>query len=90
MSHELRTPLNAVIGARRLLLLDAIRWSSASASTREGIASSGRHLLALVNDVLDLAKSRAGKQQLDLRRSRSTMRSRKGLAAIVPLANARG
>jgi signal transduction histidine kinase len=66
-SHELRTPLNAVIGLADLLLLDG--GDPLTARQREyleGIAQSGRHLLAMVNDVLDLAKIEAGKQSLEL------------------------
>ncbi|HUJ57232.1 MAG TPA: ATP-binding protein [Kofleriaceae bacterium] len=65
MSHELRTPLNAVIGLADLLLLDG--GDPITARQREylqGIVQSGRHLLAMVNDVLDLAKIEAGKQRL--------------------------
>jgi signal transduction histidine kinase len=63
MSHELRTPLNAVIGYSELLLEDA----AAAGSREEHVAdlrrihTAGRHLLSLVNDVLDLAKIEAGR-----------------------------
>ncbi|HEU0037100.1 MAG TPA: PAS domain-containing sensor histidine kinase [Kofleriaceae bacterium] len=67
MSHELRTPLNAVIGLADLLLLEGGEpLSESQREYVEGIAQSGRHLLALVNDVLDLAKIEAGKQDLEL------------------------
>jgi len=82
MSHELRTPLNAVIGLADLLLLDAIRWSSASASTSRDRVER-RHLLALVNDVLDLAKIEAGKQELDLQSIPIHDAIEEGMAAIV-------
>src|SRR5262249_57095483 len=62
MSHELRTPLNAVIGLADLLLLERDPLNGRQREYLGGIASSGRHLLALVNDVLDLAKIEAGKQ----------------------------
>jgi PAS domain S-box-containing protein len=90
MSHELRTPLNAVIGLADLLLLerDPLAWRQRE--YLEGIASSGRHLLALVNDVLDLAKIEAGKQNLDLQSVAIHDAILEGMAAIVPLANARG
>ena len=67
MSHELRTPLNAVIGLADLLLLAS--GEPLTAKQHEylrGIASSGRHLLEMVNDVLDLAKIEAGKDRLEL------------------------
>jgi PAS domain S-box-containing protein len=67
MSHELRTPLNAVIGLSDLLVLDGgDPLTKRQREYLEGIAQSGRHLLAMVNDVLDLAKIEAGKHDLDL------------------------
>jgi signal transduction histidine kinase len=67
MSHELRTPLNAVIGLADLLLLDGgDPLTRRQQEYLEGVAQSGRHLLAMVNDVLDLAKIEAGKHDLDL------------------------
>jgi signal transduction histidine kinase len=90
MSHELRTPLNAVIGLADLLLLGRDPLTERQRDYLEGIASSGRHLLALVNDVLDLAKIEAGKQELDLQSIHIHDAIEEGMAAIVPLANARG
>jgi PAS domain S-box-containing protein len=63
MSHELRTPLNAVLGYAQLLLLDP----SLAQRQLRGISiirTSGEHLLALINDLLDLAKHDAGKLEL--------------------------
>jgi PAS domain S-box-containing protein len=90
MSHELRTPLNAVIGLADLLLLERDPLLDRQREYLEGIASSGRHLLALVNDVLDLAKIEAGKQELDLQSVPIHDAIEEGMAAIVPLADARG
>ena len=62
MSHELRTPLNAILGFAGLL-----RGTVASDTERERldiINRAGEHLLTLINDVLDLAKIEAGKQEL--------------------------
>jgi signal transduction histidine kinase/ActR/RegA family two-component response regulator len=59
MSHELRTPLNGILGFAQLLELDA-----RTAEQRESIAhilKGGRHLLALINEVLDIARIEAGK-----------------------------
>ncbi|CAN5347543.1 hypothetical protein BH10PSE17_BH10PSE17_19940 [soil metagenome] len=62
MSHELRTPLNAIIGFSDLLRSGAVPAGSAKGPVFLGhISSSGRHLLQLINDVLDLAKVESGK-----------------------------
>jgi signal transduction histidine kinase len=62
MSHELRTPLNAIIGFGELLYDGMISPSSPQYRTFIGhIQSSGKHLLQLINDVLDLSKVEAGK-----------------------------
>ena len=90
MSHELRTPLNAVIGLADLLLLERDPLVARQREYLDGIASSGRHLLALVNDVLDLSKIEAGKQALDLQSIAIHDAIADGMSAIVPLANARG
>ena len=59
MSHEIRTPLNAILGLSYLLRRDAA--SGDQRSKLEKIDVAGRHLLALINDVLDLSKIEAGK-----------------------------
>ncbi|HEX5829865.1 MAG TPA: CHASE domain-containing protein [Gemmatimonadaceae bacterium] len=66
MSHELRTPLNAILGYNDLLL-DGV-YGELSAPQRRGITRSqnaARHLLDVVNDVLDLSKLEAGKVELE-------------------------
>jgi signal transduction histidine kinase/DNA-binding response OmpR family regulator len=64
MSHELRTPLNAVIGFADLLHSGAIKPDSPKHQLFLGhIGTSGRHLLQLINDVLDLSKVESGKFQ---------------------------
>jgi signal transduction histidine kinase len=67
MSHELRTPLNAIIGYSEILAEDAQENGQESAVQDLGkIQSSGRHLLSLINDVLDLSKIESGKMELHL------------------------
>ena len=57
MSHELRTPLNAILGFSELLLAHGESLDAAARQARlEHIQSAGRHLLALINDVLELAR----------------------------------
>jgi signal transduction histidine kinase len=67
MSHELRTPLNHIIGFTELVTAE--RAGPLNATQREYLGDSltgSRHLLSLVNDVLDLAKIEAGREILDL------------------------
>jgi signal transduction histidine kinase/DNA-binding response OmpR family regulator len=66
MSHELRTPLNAVIGFSEVLLERMFGdLNERQEDYLRDILSSGRHLLALLNDVLDLSKVEAGQMELD-------------------------
>jgi protein-histidine pros-kinase len=66
MSHELRTPLNGVIGFAEFLIDGkAGAINSEQQEYLNDILTSGRHLLQLINDVLDLAKIEAGKMELD-------------------------
>jgi signal transduction histidine kinase len=66
VSHELRTPLNAVIGLSQLLQDDAVDLGVTGdfITDLETINSAGRHLLELINDILDLSKIEAGKMTL--------------------------
>ena len=67
MSHELRTPLNAVIGFSEVLL-DRMFGDDLTARQEDylrDIWESGRHLLALLNDILDLSKVEAGRMELE-------------------------
>ncbi len=65
MSHELRTPLNAIIGYSEMLEEDARdRKDTSSIGDLEKIRFAGKHLLSLINDILDLSKIEAGRMDL--------------------------
>lgn len=64
MSHELRTPLNAILGFGQLLDLDKASLSESHADNVKEILLAGEHLLALVNEVLDLSRIESGRFDL--------------------------
>ena len=67
MSHELRTPLNAVIGFSQVLQEQYFgKLNEKQGEYVTDILESGKHLLSLINDILDLAKIEAGKMELEL------------------------
>ena len=65
MSHELRTPLNAIIGVSEMLREDA-EAAKQDTEPLDRVLGAGRHLLALINDILDLSKIEAGRMELHL------------------------
>jgi signal transduction histidine kinase/DNA-binding response OmpR family regulator len=65
MSHELRTPLNAIIGVSEILREDA-EAATQDTEPLDRVLGAGRHLLALINDILDLSKIEAGRMELQL------------------------
>jgi PAS domain S-box-containing protein len=67
MSHELRTPLNAILGFAQLLANESLPATPAQKSTFvQNIITSGRHLLTLINEILDLAKIESGSLELSM------------------------
>ena len=67
MSHELRTPLNAILGFSQLLANDALPSTQDQKRTfASNIVTAGKHLLALIDEILDLAKIESGNMSLSL------------------------
>jgi len=67
MSHELRTPLNAILGFSEMLQEEAVERNLQDFSVDlSKISTAGKHLLGLINDILDLSKIEAGKMELHL------------------------
>ncbi len=84
MSHELRTPLNAILGFAQLLEMDSLNPEQS-----EGVAhilKGGRHLLGLINEVLDIARIEAGRLDLSLEAVSVDEVVRESLDLIAPLA----
>ena len=87
MSHELRTPLNAVIGFSELLLSDEQQPLQPGQRKRvEDVLLSGRHLLGLINDILDLVKVESGRLTLNLEPVTVSEAVADALALIAPAA----
>jgi GAF domain-containing protein len=91
MSHELRTPLNAILGYAELLV-DGIygQLPERPSGVLERIQNNGRHLLALINDVLDLAKIEAGQLTLTLEDYSLPEMVQSVVTATEPLATSKG
>ena len=86
MSHELRTPLNAIIGYSELLTEEAEDLEiEAFIPDLEKIRAAGKHLLALINDVLDLSKIEAGKMTLYIQKIDVGTLARDVISTIQPL-----
>jgi len=92
VSHELRTPLNAILGFAQLLTLDPSRALSATQQATYGghIADAGRHLLDLINELLDLAAIEAGKTAMTIEPLALGAVLADCLSLILPIAAPRG
>jgi len=91
MSHELRTPLNAIIGFTGTLLMKLPGPLTGDQQKQLGtIQSSAKHLLSLINDLLDLAKIESGKVELKLERVACQGVLEEVAAALKPLADMKG
>ncbi len=87
MSHELRTPLNAIIGYSEFLVEERGEVDEEeSADVMAKIVAAGRHLLGLINDILDLSKIEAGKMELFVERLEVASLIEDVRATIQPLA----
>ena len=91
MSHELRTPLNSVLGFTELLV-DGIygELPAKAKATVSRVQANGRHLLGLINDVLDLSKIEAGQLTLAIDDYSVRQVVRSVVTAVEPLAHAKG
>ncbi|AZO69959.1 ATP-binding protein [Mesorhizobium sp. M1D.F.Ca.ET.043.01.1.1] len=91
MSHELRTPLNSVLGFTELLV-DGIygELPDKAKTTVARVQANGRHLLGLINDVLDLSKIEAGQLTLAIEDYSVAQIVRSTVTAVEPLARAKG
>ncbi|MBS9770923.1 MAG: hybrid sensor histidine kinase/response regulator [Trichodesmium erythraeum GBRTRLIN201] len=86
MSHELRTPLNAIIGYSEILLEDAHSLGSKDfIHDINNIHTSGKHLLTIINDILDLSKIEAGKMDVHWESVNIMVLIENVLATIQPL-----
>jgi signal transduction histidine kinase len=91
MSHELRTPLNAVLGYAELLDLGVVGPLASEQRQQIGrIMASGRHLLGLVNEILDLAKVEAGRLSVERTPTSAAEAVESAIILSQPLAEARG
>ncbi|HEV7811007.1 MAG TPA: response regulator [Candidatus Limnocylindrales bacterium] len=92
MSHELRTPLNAIIGFSELMATEPEMGGSRNVPSEwiTHIRTGGGHLLALINDVLDLAKIEAGRIDLHVEQVDVSRAIAESVAGLRPLADRKG
>jgi signal transduction histidine kinase/ActR/RegA family two-component response regulator len=87
MSHELRTPLNSILGFGQLLELDGI--DSGQRESVDQILRAGRHLLQMIDEVLDIARVETGELRLSPEAIHASELVREAVALVVPLAEQR-
>ena len=91
MSHELRTPLNAIIGYSEIMKEDATDdGDTGRAEDLDKVLNAARHLLGLINDVLDISKIEAGKMELFLETFDLTKLINEVVATASPLVSKKG
>jgi len=91
MSHELRTPLNAILGLSGMLLEDADEPDPRELrESLSRITGSARHLLALINEILDLSKIEAGRMSVNLESFSPSALAEEVLASFAPQAREKG
>lgn len=91
MSHELRTPLNSIIGFSGVLSQGLAGPLTGEQSKQLGmVCSSAEHLLALINDILDLSKIESGQMRLVYEEFDAVVAVERVIAAMVPLAQRKG
>jgi len=91
MSHELRTPLNAVLGMSEVLLEEIYgNLTDRQKQSVSLIERSGRHLLTLINDILDLSKIEAGKMSLEINAVQVRQLCKASLSLVKELAQTKG
>jgi len=88
MSHELRTPMNSILGFAQLL--GDADLSAADRNAVQHILTAGEHLLTLINEVLDIARIEAGRQELSIEPVRLGTVLQEAVALVRPLAATRG
>lgn len=88
MSHELRTPLNAVLGFAQLLDMDALTPEQREAT--QEIIKAGKHLVELIDEVLDISRIEAGRLRLSLEPVDAIQAVEECISLLTPLANEEG
>ncbi|NTU82883.1 MAG: HAMP domain-containing protein [Chloroflexales bacterium] len=92
MSHELRTPLNAILGYAQLMLLtgDTSQLDDPELKPLERIVAAGRHLTALINNVLDFSKIEQGRVELTMAEVAVRALAHEAADVVAPLAQRQG